>query len=478
MTKFNYSSFNNEDGTTYDFEKFTPRSLKAQNDKTDQIINRSGYFSLIEEMTNNEPIVGASRNLIESFVCTEKMFMKPVDTSDEAKYYSDLVWGMFDDLEKPFIESIKDFLTCIEYGFSLSEIVMKKRLGYHPENPKKNSKYNDGLYAPRKFAPRPQKTIMRWFYDDFGRIQYVRQNNPTNFKNVDLKYDKLLHFKVKSYNDDPEGTSIYRNIALTYYAKRKIKRTQQIRFERGFDGIPVIELPIEWCDANDSEHIGIRTWAENTVRNVRQAQDAGIVMPRVISAKDQKPLISFSIISGDASQGQNAEEMLDRCDREMATSLLSDFFLSGKTASVSGSLGQIKVEVFATFVLMFLNAIVNEINNKLIPLIFEMNNWDKKYLPKLTHTNLSKLNMVNIMLFLQSIGKTRLMAKSVERDNALNQFVFGGLVPDISPEDWEKDMVRDETSIRDNTNTNINEDTGSTTADTFKSPSTDKSKGK
>lgn len=450
-----FGNFGNEVGSTYNYEKFSPRILRAQRDRTEQLLNRSGYFSLYDEMINNEPIVGASKNLIESFVCTEKMYMKPADTSDESKKYADLIWGMFDDLEKPFIESIKDWLTMADYGFSLSEILFKKRLGSNPDNPKKDSKYNDGLFAPRKFATRPQKTIVRWLYDDYGRISGVRQYNPTQDKNVIIPYNRLLHFKIKSYNDDPEGTSIYRNIALTYYAKRKIKRTQQIRFERGFDGIPVIELPIEWCDKNDDgKFASIRNWAEQSVKNVRQAQDAGLVIPKVLNQSDGKPLISFSIVSGEASQAQKADEMLDRCDREMTTSLLSDFFLSGTSASVSGSLGQIKVEVFATFVLMFLNAIVNEVNNKLIPLIFDMNGWNKKYMPKLTHTNLSKLNMTTIQLYLQAIGKTKLMAKTMERDNALNQLIFGGLLPDVTQEEWEADMQRDITSIKD---TNIND---------------------
>lgn len=458
----NYNSFSDEDGSTYDFENYNPKTLRSMEDKFERIINRSGRYSLYDDMVSNEPIVGAANNLIESFVCSEEFRNKPSDMSEEAKYYSDLMWDMLNDTEKPFVDSIKDWLTFLHYGFSISEIVLKKRLGYHPENPKINSKFNDGLIGVRKFAPRPQKTIEKWNYDNFSRIESVEQQNPTSYEQVSIDYNRLLHFKIKSYNDNPEGTSLYRNIAQTYYDKQKIKRTQRIRFERGFDGIPVIELPAEWCNSSDTKHSGIRKWAENTVKNLRQGQDQGIVLPRMIG-KDLKPLITFSIISGDTPVGQNPEEMLERCDREMTTSLLSDFFLSGKTASVSGALGQIKVEVFATFVSMFLNTIVNEINNKLYPLIFEINGFDKKYMPTLTHSNLIKLNMTSIMLFLQSLKASKAFKVNWERDNALGKLVFGNAMPEISKEEWTRMQDMEEV----NTNTSLNAPQDMPVADLF-----------
>jgi hypothetical protein len=400
-------------------------------------------------MIRNEPIVAASKNLIESYVCSEKKYFKPADTSEEAKYYAELLEGMFQDLENPFEDYLKDFLTMADYGFQLSEIVLKKRLGSNPEDPRKNSRYNDGLIAPRKFAPRPQKTITKWKYDNYGRIKSVTQDNPTYFTSHEIPYSKLLHFKIKSYNGNPEGTSIYRACALAFYSKQKIKRLQQIRYARGFDGIPKITLPIEWCSENDSEHSAVRKWAQDSVSNIAIGQDCGIVIPEIISPKSLKPLITFEIVSGNTPVGMNAEEMLSRLDREIATSVLSDFFLGGSGASITGTLGQMKVETFAQFVLTFLNSITNEINNKLIPLIFELNGFNKEFMPKLVHTNLCKLEKTNIFLYLQSLGKTGLWTKTKDRENALIDFIFGGLIPDVSQEEFDEQIQRDDVVTQD-----------------------------
>lgn len=189
--------------------------------------------------------------------------------------------------------------------------------------------------------------------------------------------------------------------------------------------------------------------AEDTVKNVRMAQDSGIVMPRILD-DNGKEMVTFEIKSGDAPIGQNPDEMIQRCDLEMATALLSDFFLSGKTASVSGSLGQVKISVFASFVTLLLSVIVDEINNKLIPLLFELNNFDKTYMPKLIHTNISKLNMVNIMLFVQSLSKHKLMKTTFERDNAITKLVFGNAMPEISREEWDRQQRLEEINYVDN----------------------------
>lgn len=442
-------NINPEIGTTYDYSNVSPKVLRRNEDKFEQIIEKSGQFQLYEDMVLNEPIIGAFNNLIESFVSVEEFYFKPADTSEESKKYSDLIKEMFDDMEVPFAKTLKDWLTMCPYGFALSEIVLKKRLGYNPNNPLKHSRYNDGLIALRKFASRPQKTITKWNYDNYGRIESVEQSNPTNRKKVNIPYNRLLHFVAKSYNENPEGRSIYRNCAQSYFNKQRIRRTQAIRFERGFDGIPVIQLPAHWCDKTDTKFSSFRGWAEDTVKNVRMAQDSGIVMPRILD-DNGKEMVTFEIKSGDAPIGQNPDEMIQRCDLEMATALLSDFFLSGKTASVSGSLGQVKISVFASFVTLLLSVIVDEINNKLIPLLFELNNFDKTYMPKLIHTNISKLNMVNIMLFVQSLSKHKLMKSTFERDNAITKLVFGNAMPEISREEWDRQQRLEEINYVDN----------------------------
>lgn len=443
----NYNTLNTEDGSTYDYSN-SSFSLCANKDKVDYLINREGKFKVIDEMLSSEAIVGAFKNLVESTISSEKFKINPSDTSEEAKHHADLIWQMLNDMEKPLVEYIKDFSSAADYGFALFEMVFKKRLGYNLKDPRKNSQYNDGLMAPRKFASRPQKTIEKWNYDKYNRIDSVIQVINYLSKST-IPYSKLLHFTVKSYNDNPEGTSVYKNLVYSFKEKQRVRRIQLIRFARGFDGVPVIRLPASWADKNNSKYSGIRSWAEQSVKNLRLGQDSGMVLPSVVDSNGNE-LLTFEIISGNAPVGQDPEKMLDRFDREMATSLLADFFLSGKTASVSGSLGQIKVEVFTNFVVTILNNIVDQINHKLIPIIFDLNGWDMQYMPSLVHSNLAQFKKMELVVFLQSLKASKMMVPSYQRDNALSNIMFNGMMPEVSEEEWQSGIQQYETNYVDN----------------------------
>jgi hypothetical protein len=62
---------------------------------------------------------------------------------------------------------------------------------------------------------------------------------------------------------------------------------------------------------------------------------------------------------------------------------------------------------------------------------------------------LSKLEKTNIFLYLQSLGKTGLWTKTKDRENALIDFIFGGLIPEVSQEEFDKQIQRDEVITND-----------------------------
>lgn len=418
-------------------------------DSFDRIINKHSKYFLYDEMSKNESLIGAFNNLIESFATSEELYLKESDSSEEAKQYKNIVEDMLNDMEIPFSENIKDWLTMSKYGFAVSEICFKKRLGNNPSNPKKHSKFNDGLIGIRKFAPRHQKLIDDWVYDKFDRISFVKQLNPNTYSNsTEIPYNRILHFKIKSYNGNPWGQSIYRTCALSYYNKKNIMREQRIRNEKGFVGIPVIKFPPGIM--NTPEYRTTLNELKTTVKNIRTGQDVGLVMPAIYNEVTGKEEFQFYIESGKASAREDTDKMIDREDSYIAISLLADMFITGKSASISGSLAQLKVSIFTSFVSMLLSIITDELNNKLLPALWDMNGFPQQYMPKFCHTNLSKLNMTNLMLFLQSLGKTKLFTKTLERENALTDLIFNGTIPHVTEEEFERQQRLDEVNTVDN----------------------------
>jgi len=413
-------------------------------DAFDRIINSSGKWFLYDEMSKNEAVVAAWTNLIESSATSEEIFLKPSDDSEEAKQLKEYVEQMvFKDMETSFSDTIKDLLTMTKYGFSLAEIELKKRLGYHPENPKKNSRYNDGLIGIRRFAPRHQKTICDWEYDKYSRISGVTQEDPNNYTSkATIPYSSVLHCKIKSYNGNPWGVSALRACAMSYYNKKIILREQKQRYERGFVGVPEVTYPYVWADPNNPNNSLIDEFI-TSMKNLRMGEDAAIVRPRVLD-ESGKDLVTFDIKTGESSENESANEIIEREDSYMAVALLADMFITSKQASISGSLTQTKLEIFIGFVSMLLDIIVDELNIKLIPILANANGWDIEKMPTFEATRLNKLNATNLTVFLQSIGKTGLLTPTKDTENSIRKLIFGNSMPEISDAEFDRGLAFNE----------------------------------
>jgi len=420
-------------------------------DDFDRIINKWGSYSLIEEMDNNDAFVGAFSNLMESFVNAEEFNVKASDDSEDALYYKEFLEQCLEDMEISLAKTMKSFLTYPKYGFQISEMLFKKRLGHNPDNPKKNSKYEDGLIGIRKISPRHQRTIDDFIYDNWGRISAVKQNDPDSYsQSVEIPYSRILHFVFKPYNNNPWGKSAYRNAAQSYYMKKKLRLIQLINAERGLSGgIPKGYYPIQWADSNHPSHSVVGKM-KTDLEHLTSGEDASVLLPNIIDPSSGKRLLDIEIENTGNTQSEEIEKMLDRCDNEIVISLLSDLFISGKAASISGSLGNLKISIFTEFIATILNTIKDELNKKLIPMLWELNGFPKEYMPEIVHTNLSKLNLVNLSLLVQSAGKTGLLPPTRNLVNSLIEVYGGGAIDPMTQEEWDLAQQRKDVQYVDN----------------------------
>ncbi len=118
---------------------------------------------------------------------------KPADASEKAEFLR----TCFDDLAKPWSETLDEILSYLPYGFSAHEIVYKKRLGRH-RNKKYRSKYNDGLIGCRKFPIRSQDTITDFKFDDHGELTHIRQQDFWNKVDTWIPDNRFLLFRTTS----------------------------------------------------------------------------------------------------------------------------------------------------------------------------------------------------------------------------------------------------------------------------------------
>ena len=405
----------------------------------------------ISEMRLNDPYVNAWINAKNAIALKPDWVIQPRNPEDsKSKEYADLISNMlFNDMATTFNSFVLNSTTMAEYGFAISEIVLKKRQG-KTDNPMTTSLYNDGLFGVAKLSPRWQNSITKWDIDNNGNIENVYQRSD-DFGTTDIKipYKKILHFVMNGYNGNPEGESVLRGTFASYYNKKNIERIQRETFERGFTGILDIQVPPRYMSKkyNTPEGVEMMRVIDAFLRNVKQGKEAGIIRP---ASKD----FNIELIQGKTGTGLDPDKMIDRYNTEIVMCLLSDSFM-GKSKVYQGASGeQTKTKIYKSFIGIILDEIKEQINKKLIPLLFNINNLDTEYMPYLDYGNLDDLDLQAVSWFIQSVAKNcgPLMTPTYELNNFLLEKLVGKTAPKPTREEYEKSVMRQEIQTINNLN--------------------------
>jgi len=77
------------------------------------------------------------------------------------------------------------------------------------------------------------------------------------------------------------------------------------------------------------------------------------------------------------------------------------------------------------------------------------NSLDLTLAPRLKHTEVEDLDLTNLMLFIQSADKSKLLPPSAEMANFVTKKVLGKDSPETSKEDYDKYLMRSKTIYND-----------------------------
>jgi len=117
------------------------------------------------EMRDNDSTIGAIMYATEQVLRDVDYYVEPANDSDEAKKEADFVKSVLEDMEHTLDDHISEALSHLTFGFSIFEVVYKRRRGPDFRAGKKYSKYTDGRIGVRKLASRAQWTIERFDVD-------------------------------------------------------------------------------------------------------------------------------------------------------------------------------------------------------------------------------------------------------------------------------------------------------------------------
>lgn len=419
---------------------YTGVSISGGKIKEDTILPLRGpkKIKLLEEMVKFDSTIGAFNNMYQSTASSVSWKVKPKDNTKEAKEIADFIHScLFEDLNHPFQEMVANALTASQYGFAIVEPVYKIRNGSNNDKDK-SSLFDDGLIGLAKLASRYQGSITKWNYDDsYRNIISISQKNPNDFEEKEIPYKKLLHFKHRSFNNNPEGVSLYLNCVAPYLKKKRTSLNEDIRYERGFDGLLDIQAPAVLLDPTTKNPAYLQTqkWIKDTAQNIRAGTDVAIAHPEYIKV---------SILSSGEGNIPDADKIIAREDRNISVALLSDFFLSAQKSGISGGFTQSKIKIFTNLVKEMLDEIKRVVNLKLIPTLLEKNLMDLQLAPMIEFSEIGDLDLTNLMLFIQSADKSGLVPPTLGMCQAIVKRLLGNDAPEITQEEFDAYQVRRE----------------------------------
>ena len=349
---------------------------------------------IYHEMRENDSVIGAFMFAIEMLCRQAEFSIEPGGNTEADKKAAEFIESCMHDMDRTWSDTISEILSFLVYGWSYHEIVYKRRVGGN------TSKHDDKLIGWKKLPLRAQETLYEWRYDDNSDdLVGMVQQPPPDYGQIFIPLDKALHFRTKSYKDNPEGRSILRTCYRDWYYKKRFQEIEGIGVERDLVGYPVLTPPedIDIWDDTDAEMQQLLAQAEAIVQNVRRDTMEGIVLPAGWELK---------LMNGGSRRQFEIGSIIDRCDKRMATSVLADFIFLGQGTTGSFALSSDKTRLFSLAVGTYLDIICEVFNNQGIKRLIDLNgsafNGITDY-PTMEHGDIEDANLEKLGGFISSM---------------------------------------------------------------------------
>lgn len=328
----------------------------------------------------------------------------------------------------------------IPYGFSFSEIVYKRRLGYEPKGKDPvtgkrlpSSKHKDGLYGWRKIALRTQETRWRWDTDEEGGVQGMWQSAPPNYVPRFIPIERGLLFRTSLIRPSPEGTSVLRGAYTAWYWVKRFQILEGMGVERDLVGIPTMGVPPEILRSDATvDQKNLLLALKTMVTNLRRDSKEGIIYPLQYDDKGNK-VYELGLLASGGQRQFDIEAVIARYNQQMLMPALADFILLGHEATGSYALGESKIDLFTTALQSYLDVTASVYNDHAIPRLLAVNGMDPEKSPKLVPGKVIQTDFGPLGSYLQALAAAG--AELFPNDALQRELLRRADLPDDIPED-------------------------------------------
>ena len=307
-----------------------------------------------------------------------------------ARFIERNMFGMY---RQSWRSHVRDMLEALQYGFSLGEIVLEKRL--------------DGQLYLRNLEPRAQQTLDRWEFDGATVTAFI-QRDPVTQSSKTIPIDKLIHLTLDASKGNPEGHSMLRPLYRTHKFKKLFELIWGIYFERGVGGMPVVHTP-EYNTLSRDELGRI----DNAMAEFRRDESTYLRLPFGVELSTY-PAKSNRLEIGTA---------LTQLKMDIFVLAFTQFLTLGTQETGTQALVQGDIDFFHLSLISIQHQLLEAWNTQLIPYLLLSNNIDPESLEKLP------------AILWSDPGKTNLKA-------LMESFEIGVKTGSIIPTDSDEDYIR------------------------------------
>jgi len=209
---------------------------------------------------------------------------------------------------------------------------------------------------------------------------------------VTIPIEKLLLYRTRVEKGNPEGRSVLRTAYIPYYYWKNISQIEAIGIERDLAGLPMIKLPVN--ATTDSGSGSDASKANQLVRNVRNDEQAGIVLP-----SDWE----FELVSTGGTRQFDTDTIIRRYESRMLLSGLAQFLMLGQDKVGSLALSEDQTDFFNMSVNATADIIAETFTKYAIPRLLRLNGMDAVGVV-IQHSPAGDVDIMAVADFLQKVG--------------------------------------------------------------------------
>lgn len=389
------------------------------------------------------PIIAGLLFAIDQLVRKVQSSVEPADDEDPEGVPVKLIESSLDDMSQSWPLTLSQNFSMVPYGWSLSEIVYKRRLGYAPKGndpetgrPLPSSKHNDGLYGWRKIALRTQETRWRWETDNEGGIQGMWQSAPPNYTPRFIPIERALLFRTSLIRPSPEGTSVLRGAYQPWYWTKRFQRIEGIGVERDLVGLPNIGVPPETLRSDAApDQVALREALKDLITGVRRDEKEGFLWPLEYDEHGNKRY-EVGLLSTGGSRQFDVGAIIARYNTQILIPVLADFILLGHEEVGARSLGESKTDFFTDALQAYLDVVASVYNSHAIPRLMALNGFDPEKSPRIKFGRVTETDFGPLGSYLQALAAAG--AELFPNAELLRELLRRADLPDDVPDDDER----------------------------------------